>query len=181
LIGGPENDHLDGGPGNDLLQGNDGDDSLEGKGGTDILHGGAGNDTLAGGEGNDQLSGGIGIDTLTSNTGTDICLGGETLTFCEDGGSGDTTTPTLTITAPGSVVIDDLTPTIVVQYADAETGVDLTTVRVLVDTLDITAACLLTTTSATCEPPALGPGRTPRMPSCATWLATWPRPARTLP
>jgi hypothetical protein len=158
LIGGAGHDHLDGSLGNDTLQGNDGEDFLEGKGGNDILHGGAGNDTLSGGDEDDQLAGGVSTDTLTGNTGTDTCLGGETLTFCEADGSGDTTTPTLTLTAPSGEVTDDLTPAIVVQYTDAATGVDLTTVRILVDTLDITATCLITTTSATCEPPALGAG-----------------------
>jgi YD repeat-containing protein len=158
LEGGPGDDFLDAKGGNDILQGNDGDDFLEAKGGNDILQGGAGNDTLSGGEDDDQLAGGVGTDTLTGNTGTDTCLGGETLTFCEADGPGDTTTPTLPLTTPSGEVIDDLTPAIAVQYADTDTGIDLTTLRVLVDALDITPTCLITTTSATCEPPALGAG-----------------------
>jgi hypothetical protein len=158
LIGGPGHDHLDGGPGHDVLQGNAGDDSLEGKGGNDVLQGGSGNDSVSGGDNDDQLAGGVGNDSLHGGAGIDTCVGGETLTLCETDGPGDAVPPILTMTAPSGEVVNNLTPAIVMQYADADTGVDPTTLRVLVDTLDITSTCLVTMTSATCEPPALGSG-----------------------
>jgi hypothetical protein len=71
----------------------------------------------------------------------------------------DQVPPGLTVTAPAHTpVINDPTPEIAVAYSDGGSGVDLPSLAVEVDGLDITASCLAEATGAVCQPPALAPG-----------------------
>lgn len=71
----------------------------------------------------------------------------------------DEVPPSLAITAPSqAVVINDATPEIRIEYADGGSGVDLTSLRVLVDAADISGSCTTGAASATCEPPPLAAG-----------------------
>ena len=71
----------------------------------------------------------------------------------------DEVPPSLGITEPSqAVVVNDATPEIRIEYADGGSGVDLTSLQVLVDAADITGSCSSGATSATCEPPRLTAG-----------------------
>ncbi|HEX4954148.1 MAG TPA: PKD domain-containing protein [Thermoanaerobaculia bacterium] len=71
----------------------------------------------------------------------------------------DTVAPTLTFTAPiDPLPAGDLTPTVRVTYSDAGSGVNLASLHVFVDGVEITSGCVISATDATCEPPALAPG-----------------------
>lgn len=65
--------------------------------------------------------------------------------------------PVLTLLEPPAVVEGDPTPDFVVEYSDALSGVDLTTLRVFADNVEVTS-CVVEPTLATCEPPLLGDG-----------------------
>ncbi|MGD2116526.1 MAG: hypothetical protein PVG07_15845, partial [Acidobacteriota bacterium] len=70
----------------------------------------------------------------------------------------DTAPPSLVITAPGApVVFNDATPQVAVEYADAVSGVDVSTLVVSVDG-DALAGCAVGASASTCEPPELGAG-----------------------
>ena len=71
----------------------------------------------------------------------------------------DEVSPTLRITAPSqAVVVNDTTPEIRIEYADGGSGVNLTSLQVLVDAANITGICTAGAASATCEPSALSAG-----------------------
>lgn len=106
LFGYGGDDTLAGDGGNDLLVGDNGRDSLMGGEGNDALFGQNDADTLDGGAGNDSVSGGAGDDIFIAGAGNDQFLGGDgtdTLQF-----SGSFTNYTVTATADGHVVIEDL-------------------------------------------------------------------------
>lgn len=67
--------------------------------------------------------------------------------------------PSLAITAPASALVTgNATPEIRIQYSDAESGVDTTTVTVLLDGSDLTSRCQIGPASATCIPNPLERG-----------------------
>lgn len=70
----------------------------------------------------------------------------------------DGTPPTLTITEPPEVVTGDPTPSIVLAYDDILSGIDVTTLQVLVDDVDVTSSCTATTSGAICESQPLTDG-----------------------
>ena len=70
---------------------------------------------------------------------------------------GDSTPPQVTWVEPTGTILDDTTPTVTVSYTDADSGVDTSTLRIWVDTLELTG-CTVGAASATCEPPPLGDG-----------------------
>lgn len=72
----------------------------------------------------------------------------------------DTVAPSLAITAPSGSVVDDPAPAITVTYSDAESDVDLTTLRIAVDGFELIAdgRCTVGAASTTCTPPLLGAG-----------------------
>jgi hypothetical protein len=71
----------------------------------------------------------------------------------------DEVPPSLAVTAPSrSVVVNDPTPEIVVEYEDGGAGVDLGSLSVEVDGDDVTASCVVGPASAVCEPSALAGG-----------------------
>lgn len=71
----------------------------------------------------------------------------------------DTTPPTLQITAPSDAfVLNDPTPALAVTYADADSGVDLSSLRILLDGDALIATCTIGAASATCEAPPLTEG-----------------------
>ncbi len=71
----------------------------------------------------------------------------------------DEVPPSLAITAPSpSVVINDTTPEIRIEYADGGSGVNPASLQVLVDATNITGNCTTGSASATCEPPPLAGG-----------------------
>lgn len=71
----------------------------------------------------------------------------------------DTVRPTLEILEPASeTVIDGSAPSIVIAYADGGTGIDRSSLRVVVDAIDITAHCRIEAQGATCPGPPLAAG-----------------------
>lgn len=67
--------------------------------------------------------------------------------------------PALAITSPDTpLVLGDATPTVRIEYADLRSGIDLGSLQILVDELDVTGFCEIGPSAATCEPPALGRG-----------------------
>ncbi|MGD2114268.1 MAG: Ig-like domain-containing protein, partial [Acidobacteriota bacterium] len=77
----------------------------------------------------------------------------ETFTFTID-----VTPPALAVTEPSDAFVDDTTPEIVVTYADAISGVDLSTLGIAIDGTDLTPGCVVGAETATCEPPELAEG-----------------------
>ena len=70
----------------------------------------------------------------------------------------DTEPPALAVTAPDApVLFNDPTPEVAVEYADAVSGVDLSTLVVSVDGAAL-GGCSVTASAATCEPPELAGG-----------------------
>jgi len=71
----------------------------------------------------------------------------------------DSVPPSLAITSPDQpILVNQPAPTVVVEYADGGSGVDLATLQVLVDGQDITASCATGPQSATCHAPTLAAG-----------------------
>ncbi len=70
----------------------------------------------------------------------------------------DQVPPSLAITSPATLLVNDTTPAIEVEYQDGGAGVDLSSLVVAVDGIEITAACTAGAASATCEPPPLAAG-----------------------
>lgn len=71
----------------------------------------------------------------------------------------DTHAPILRLVAPASTELrGDLTPQISVTYTDAESGVDIASLTILLDGADTTASCTVGFATATCEPAVLDPG-----------------------
>jgi len=70
----------------------------------------------------------------------------------------DTLGPTIEITAPVGPFLSDAEPAIVVTYGDETSGVDLATLAVSVDGIDVTASCTVEAASATCASPPLAEG-----------------------
>ncbi|HXO18703.1 MAG TPA: Ig-like domain-containing protein [Thermoanaerobaculia bacterium] len=70
----------------------------------------------------------------------------------------DTQAPSLTITAPGPLVNGNPTPTVAVAYGDTGSGIDLSSLHVLLGTADLTSGCTITGSSASCRPAALAAG-----------------------
>lgn len=71
----------------------------------------------------------------------------------------DTRAPVLRLVQP--VVAElrgDLTPRIAVSYTDAESGIDIATLAILLDGADLTSSCTVGFATATCESPTLEPG-----------------------
>ncbi len=68
----------------------------------------------------------------------------------------DVSPPQIAITAPTGLVINQASPSIVLSYSDDGSGVDPTTLTVLVDGLDVSTTCVAGAGSASCAPPALG-------------------------
>jgi glucodextranase-like protein/Big-like domain-containing protein len=70
----------------------------------------------------------------------------------------DTTAPILVFTSPSGQVAPGTSPPIVVAYTDATSGVNLGSLRVSLDAVDITAGCAAGPASAACASPALAAG-----------------------
>ncbi len=71
----------------------------------------------------------------------------------------DTVPPSLAIVAPAQpVVVNVPSPPIAVVYQDGGSGVDTSTLHVLLDGQELTAACTVGAQSATCTPPPLAAG-----------------------
>jgi hypothetical protein len=79
---------------------------------------------------------------------------GSQLTFLEL----DTTPPVLLITAPSGAIVGTTSPTLGVSYSDATSGVDPTSLHVVLDGTDLTATCQVGAAAATCAPPPLAIG-----------------------
>ncbi len=62
--------------------------------------------------------------------------------------------PILRITAPRPVVLNEVRPKIVVEYAPGSSPLDLNSLAIRLDGTDVTASCGVTPTVATCEPVA---------------------------
>lgn len=71
----------------------------------------------------------------------------------------DTNPPSVAVVEPTEgVVIGNATPTILVTYDDALSGVDLISLEIAVDGLDVTVSCAIGPRSASCTPPPLEQG-----------------------
>jgi hypothetical protein len=71
----------------------------------------------------------------------------------------DTVPPALSITAPSQPVLVNVpSPSIGLSYQDSGSGVDTSTLRVLVDGQDLTAGCSIGAQAASCVPAALAAG-----------------------
>ena len=70
----------------------------------------------------------------------------------------DLTPPALAISAPAAVFLNDSTPAIVVDYADALSGVELTTLSIRIDGTELVGTCAVAAASAVCEAPPLAEG-----------------------
>ena len=67
--------------------------------------------------------------------------------------------PSVSVTAPSSsIVVDDSSPEIRVAFSDADSGVDLSSVLVLVDGVALVQECSVGPAEAVCEPPDLAQG-----------------------
>jgi len=70
----------------------------------------------------------------------------------------DVTAPTIEIRDPDQPFLSDATPAIFVAYADDSSGVDPSTLAILIDGVDITPSCTPTGQFASCESPVLAEG-----------------------
>jgi hypothetical protein len=71
----------------------------------------------------------------------------------------DQVPPSLAITSPNQpIMVNDPAPTVIVEYSDGGSGVDLTTLQVLADGQSITTGCAAGAQSATCHAPTLAAG-----------------------
>lgn len=101
-----------------------------------------------------------GQNGLVECTSRDGMLGQEPrLVLVVESATNDPVSPALTITAPTDpILVNAPTQEIVVEYTDKGSGVDLSTLQVMVDTTDITAACTAGPATAVCTPAALSEG-----------------------
>jgi parallel beta-helix repeat protein len=88
------------------------------------------------------------IMSQTPAAGTAVAVGAMVHVVVSSGTT-DSEPPSVTITAP-SALVTNTQPGIAVTYADAGTGLDLTTLRILLDTSDVTASCFVAATAASC-------------------------------
>ncbi len=71
----------------------------------------------------------------------------------------DQVPPSLTITSPvRSILVNEPSPTVTVEYADGGSGVNTATLQVLLDGQDVTSSCTAQPQSASCHPAALAAG-----------------------
>lgn len=71
----------------------------------------------------------------------------------------DQVPPSLAITSPSrSILVNEPSPAVTVEYADGGSGVDTATLQVLLDGQDVAAACAAGASSAGCHPAALAAG-----------------------
>ena len=66
--------------------------------------------------------------------------------------------PVLSFVEPGSVVVDDSTPSILVQYSDPNSDLDISTFQLSLDGSDITGTCSISSSQAACESPSIAAG-----------------------
>jgi hypothetical protein len=85
----------------------------------------------------------------TPGAGTEVA-GGGTVQLVLSAGTTDIDPPSLAITVPSVPVLNEPVSLITVTYADTGSGVDLMTLRILLDGGDITAACFVWATMARC-------------------------------
>src|ERR1700720_156437 len=84
---------------------------------------------------------------------------GPRLVLTSESATVDTVPPSLAITAPAQpVVVNVASLPIAVAYHDGGSGVDTSTLQILLDGQDLTAACTAGAQSATCTPPPLAAG-----------------------
>jgi hypothetical protein len=84
---------------------------------------------------------------------------GPRLVLVSQSATSDTVPPVLAIAAPSQpVLVNVLSPSIGLTYQDAGSGVDTSTLRVLLDGQDLTAGCTIAAQAATCSPPPLAAG-----------------------
>ena len=152
ICGGTGDDIIRGGNGNDILDGGDGNDSIYGNNGDDVLKGGNGNDVLKGGGGDDNLDGEGGIDTLDGGKGNDVCLNGENNSGCEEENLSDIIPPVISIVFPDTTTVYTSMIQVEIAFSDSESGVDLSSLEVFLDAIDITDSCSVEPNSATCGP-----------------------------
>ena len=84
---------------------------------------------------------------------------GPRLVLTSESAAYDTVPPSLAIVAPAQpIVVNVASPPIILAYQDGGSGVDTTTLHVLLDGQDMTAACTVFAQGATCVPPPLAAG-----------------------
>ena len=84
---------------------------------------------------------------------------GPRLVLVSESSTVDTVPPALAIVAPAEpVVVNVPSPPIAIAYHDGGSGVDTSTLTVLLDGLDLTASCTAGAQSAICTPPPLAAG-----------------------
>jgi hypothetical protein len=84
---------------------------------------------------------------------------GPRLVLTSESATVDTVPPSLAIVAPAQpVVVNVASPPIAVTYHDGGSGVDTSTLSILLDGHDLTAACTVGVQSASCAPPPLAAG-----------------------
>jgi uncharacterized Zn-binding protein involved in type VI secretion len=84
---------------------------------------------------------------------------GPRLVLTSESATVDTVPPSLAITAPAQpVVVNVASPPIAVAYHDGGSGVDTSTLQILLDGQDLAGACTAGPQSATCTPPQLAAG-----------------------
>jgi hypothetical protein len=98
-----------------------------------------------------------GLAEYTSREGTAVQR--PQLVLVVESATADEVAPAVRITSPSlPVLVNVPAPQITVAYSDNGTGVDLATLRVLVDSTDITAGCTTGPASASCTPGPLSAG-----------------------
>jgi Glucodextranase, domain B/Carboxypeptidase regulatory-like domain len=84
---------------------------------------------------------------------------GPRLVLLSESATNDTVPPSLTIVAPAQpVLVNVASPAITVTYRDGGSGVDTSTLQILLDGQDVTGSCTAGPQSATCSPPPLTAG-----------------------
>ena len=77
---------------------------------------------------------------------------------CDGSDAQDQIPPTLDILAPLGQVLQNAVPNILVQYSDADSGIDPASVQIIVDGQDLSLTCTIDAASATCPVPPLAQG-----------------------
>jgi hypothetical protein len=70
----------------------------------------------------------------------------------------DITPPTLVITSPSSATVGTASPALAVSYSDATSGIDLTSLHIILDGTDLTSNCQVGGAAAACTPAPLKAG-----------------------
>ncbi len=70
----------------------------------------------------------------------------------------DETPPVIAVTAPADPFINDASPEIILTYSDDDSGVDLATLSVRLDEIDLTPLCITGFSGAVCPSPELSEG-----------------------